>query len=95
MLAPSLARLIDDRPADGVFRISSAIFDDPDLFDLEMKRIFEGGWVFLGLASQAANPHDFFTTTLGRVPILVSRDGDGNLAAFVDTIPTVLNFYSV
>ena len=87
MLEPSLARLIDDRPADGVFRVSRAIFDDPDIFALEMKRIFEGGWVFLGLASQAPDPHDFFTTTIGRVPVLVSRDGDGRLAAFVNSCP--------
>ncbi len=87
MFEPSLASLIDDRPADGVFRVSRAIFDDPAIFDLEMKRIFEGGWVFLGLASQAPNPHDFFTTTIGRVPILVSRDGGGTLAAFVNSCP--------
>jgi benzoate/toluate 1,2-dioxygenase alpha subunit len=70
-----------------VFRVSRAIFDDPDLFGLEMKRIFEGGWVFLGLASQAPNQHDFFTTTIGRVPVLVSRDGQGQLAGFVNSCP--------
>lgn len=87
MFEASLARLIDDRPTDGVFRVSRAIFDDPDLFELEMKRIFEGGWVFLGLASQAPNPHDFFTTRVGRVPVMVSRDGQGHLAAFVNSCP--------
>jgi benzoate/toluate 1,2-dioxygenase subunit alpha len=87
MFEASLARLIDDRPGDGIFRVSRAIFDDPDLFALEMQRIFEGGWVFLGLASQAPAPHDFFTTTIGRVPVLVSRDGQGSLAAFVNSCP--------
>jgi benzoate/toluate 1,2-dioxygenase alpha subunit len=87
MFEASLAKLIDDRPDEGVFRVNRAIFDDPALFDLEMARIFEGGWVFLGLADQAPNPHDFFTTTIGRVPILVSRDGTGQLAGFVNSCP--------
>jgi len=82
-----LAELIDDRPADGVFRVNRAIYDDPDVFDQELRAIFEGGWVFLGLASQAPNPHDFFTTMAGRVPILVSRDGEGVLSAFVNSCP--------
>src|SRR4051812_8111358 len=81
MIDAELAKLIDDRPDAGVFRVSRAIFDDSALFELEMARIFESGWVFLGLASQAPHPHVFFTATIGRVPILVSRDGAGKLAA--------------
>ena len=81
------ASLIDDRPDEGIFRVDRAIFRDPKIFALEMAHIFEGGWVFLGLASQAPNPHDFFTTTVGRVPVLVMRDGDGRLGAFVNSCP--------
>ena len=86
-MTTDLSWLIDDRPADGVFRINRAIFRDPELFDLEMRHIFEGGWVFLGLAAQAPAAHDFFTTQAGRVPILVMRDGDGHLRAFVNSCP--------
>lgn len=85
MAHTSLSQLIDDRPDDGVFRVNAAIFDDPGLFELEMARIFEGGWVFLGIADQAPAPHDFFTTNAGRVPVLVSRGGDGVLRAFVNS----------
>jgi benzoate/toluate 1,2-dioxygenase alpha subunit len=87
MLHQRLAELIDDRPAEGIFRVSRAIFDDPGLFELEVGRIFEGGWVFLGLSSQLPAPHDFFTTTIGRVPILVMRDAQGTLGAFVNSCP--------
>src|SRR4030095_7567233 len=80
-----LSELIDDRPEEGVFRVSRAIFDDSALFDLEMARIFEGGWVFLGIADQAPAPHDFFTTTISRVPVLGSRDAGGTLGAFVNS----------
>jgi len=81
------ASLIDDRPDEGIFRVDRAIFRDADIFELEMRRIFEGGWLFLGLASQAPAPHDFFTTMVGRVPIVVMRDGDGRLGAFVNSCP--------
>jgi hypothetical protein len=54
----SLRDLVDDRPQDGVFRVNRAMFRDPELFALEMKHVFEGGWVFVGLATQAESPHD-------------------------------------
>lgn len=87
MFQSKLAELIDDRPDEGIFRVSRAIFDDPDLFQLEMRRVFEGGWVFLGMASQAALPHDFFTTHIGRVPVLVSRDREGRVHGLVNSCP--------
>jgi len=82
-----LSELIEDRPQDGIFRVNRAIFDDPSVFELERRRIFEGGWVFLGIADQAPAAHDFFTTDIGRVPILVSRGADGALRGFVNSCP--------
>ncbi|MDH7971732.1 aromatic ring-hydroxylating dioxygenase subunit alpha [Sphingomonas sp. AR_OL41] len=79
--------LIDDRIAEGVFRVDRAIFHDPAIFDLEMRHIFEAGWVFLGLEAQAYDRHDFFTTTIGRVPVIVMRDQEGKLGAFVNSCP--------
>lgn len=76
--------LIDDRPEDGVFRINRSLFNDPEIFVLEMKHIFEGGWVFLGMASQAGNPNDFFTARIGRVPVIVLRGSDGRLRCFIN-----------
>jgi benzoate/toluate 1,2-dioxygenase alpha subunit len=87
MIESRLGDLIDDRPGDGVFRVHRAIFDDPGIFELEMRRIFEGGWVFLGLAAQAPGPHDFFTTWIHRTPVLVMRDGEGELRAFINACP--------
>ncbi len=83
----ALADLVDDRPDDGVFRVNRAMFRDPDLFALEMRHVFEGGWVFVGLATQAEQPHDYFTGSIGRVPIIVSRAGDGTLGCFVNACP--------
>ena len=83
----ALRDLIDDRPWDGVFRVNRALFRDAGLFVLEMEHVFEGGWVFVGLATQAENKNDYFTSFIGRVPIVVSRDGTGELRCFVNACP--------
>lgn len=50
-----------------------------------MRYIFERTWVVLGQASQVPNPHDYYSTWLGRQPVLVMRDSDGRLRAFCNT----------
>lgn len=79
--------LIDDRPSHGIFRVNSAVFTDPHLFDREMKLIFERTWNFLGFESDVANSHDFFTSSIGRSPILVTRSKDGTVRAFLNKCP--------
>ncbi len=80
-----VARLVDDRADEGHFSVRREIFTDPEVFELEMRHIFEGTWLFLGLASQAPKPHDFFTTWAGRQPVVVMRDAKGRLGAFFNT----------
>lgn len=58
--------LVDDRPADGVFRVHRDAFRDADVFAREMAVFFERGWVFVGHASQVAQPHDFMTLRVHR-----------------------------
>jgi benzoate/toluate 1,2-dioxygenase subunit alpha len=82
-----LDQLIDDRPAEGIFRVSRAIYRDAALFELELKHVFEGGWVFVGLSTQAENANDYFTATVGRVPILISRNSQGELVCLVNVCP--------
>jgi benzoate/toluate 1,2-dioxygenase alpha subunit len=74
--------LVDDRPQEGVFRVHRDAFTSQAVFDLEMRHIFEGTWIFLGMESQAARPHDYFTTRVGRQPVVVMRDAEGRLGAF-------------
>src|SRR5512140_1373862 len=75
---------VDDRVADGVFRVRKEAFTDPVLFDLEQRYIFERVWNFLGLESQIPKPHDFFTAHIGRTPVIVSRDAQGAIAGLVN-----------
>lgn len=75
---------VDDRAAEGVFRVHRDVYSDPELFELEQKFIFERTWNFLGLESQLPRAHDFLTTWIGRTPVLVTRGPRGALGAFVN-----------
>jgi anthranilate 1,2-dioxygenase large subunit len=61
------------------------VYTDPGLYALEQERIFRGGaWNFLGLAAEVANPGDFKATFVGDTPVVVTRDSDGALHAWVN-----------
>ena len=66
-------------PVEGVFRIARDIFTEPQLFDLEMELIFEKNWIYACHESELANNHDFVTMRAGRQPMIITRDGDGQL----------------
>ena len=75
--------LEDDKEA-GIFRCRRDIFTDPDLFELEMKHIFESNWVYVAHESQIPEINDYFTSYIGRQPIIVTRSKDGKLNAVMN-----------
>jgi benzoate/toluate 1,2-dioxygenase subunit alpha len=75
---------LEDDAAKGIYRVSRDIFTDPEIFELEMKHIFEGNWVYLAHESQVPNKNDYFTTYIGRQPIVIARNRDGQLNAFIN-----------
>jgi benzoate/toluate 1,2-dioxygenase subunit alpha len=75
--------LVEDS-ADGLFRCDRAIFTDAGFFELEMRYLFEGNWVYLAHESQIPNKNDYFTTWIGRQPIFIARSKDNELNAFIN-----------
>lgn len=80
----NLAAFLDERIEDGVCRVDRSIFTDPDIFEMEMEKIWEGNWIYLAHESQIPNPHDFITLYMGRQPIILIRGGDGTVNAFIN-----------
>jgi anthranilate 1,2-dioxygenase (deaminating, decarboxylating) large subunit len=76
---------LDCRPEQGIYRVAREIFTQPQLFALEMEHIFEKTWIYACHESQVAMPHDFFTVTIGRQPLIISRDASGKLHALANT----------
>ena len=77
--------LVDDRPQDGVFRVDRSVYTDADVFEAEMRRIYENGWIFLCHESQVKEPGAYFSTEIGRQPVFVSRQKDGALKTHTAT----------
>ena len=71
-------------PANGDYRLNRSIFTDPELFEREMKYIWEKVWVFIGHESQVKKKRDFFTSYIGRQPILVTRDKAMDINVFIN-----------
>ncbi|WP_445207665.1 benzoate 1,2-dioxygenase large subunit [Aquabacterium sp. G14] len=67
-----------------VYQLNRAAFTDAELFELEMKHIFEGNWIYLAHESQIPNVNDYLTTYIGRQPIVITRNKAGELNAVIN-----------
>lgn len=79
-----LAHAVQDDAEAGLFRCRRDIFTNDDLFALEMKHIFEGNWVYLAHESQIPEINDYYTTWIGRQPVVITRDKTGALNAVIN-----------
>lgn len=65
--------------------ISRKIFSDEEIFEQEMQEIFAKAWLFLCHESQIPKRGDFFEAPMGRDNVLVVRQKDGSIRAFLNT----------
>ena len=69
----ALARLVE---ADRVHR---DVYTDPEIFQLEMERLWARTWVYAGHASQVPAAGDYITVDVAAVPLIVVRHTDGSI----------------
>src|SRR6266851_540916 len=60
-------------------RVHRSIYTDPQIFELEMEKIFSRVWIYVGHESQIPNPGDFYCTWVARQPVVMTRDLDGKV----------------
>lgn len=69
---------------DGVHLGARNIYTDAELFDLEMRYLFEGNWIYAAHESQLPKANDFLTLQAGRQPVLLTRGQDGEIRGFLN-----------
>jgi len=65
-------------------RVHRSVYADPALFELEMQRVFGRAWLVLGHESQVKSPGDYFTTRMGREPVVVIRKDDSEIVVLIN-----------
>lgn len=60
-------------------RVHRAVYIDPDIFQLEMERVWRKAWIYVGHESQVKQAGEFITTTIGSEPVVMSRDKAGKV----------------
>ena len=54
--------------------VHRSVYTDPNIFELEMRRIWGRAWIYVAHESQIPEPGSFFTTSLARQPVLLVRE---------------------
>ena len=64
--------------------LDRSIFADQDIYQEELEKIFGRAWLMIGHESLVPEPNDFFHTYMGEDPVILTRDSNGKLHAFLN-----------
>jgi 3-phenylpropionate/trans-cinnamate dioxygenase alpha subunit len=64
--------------------ISPEIFISEEIYQKELEQLFGRSWLFLAHDSMFPNPGDFFSTYMGGDPVIIARQKDGSVKAFLN-----------
>ena len=68
----------------GELLVDRSIYIDQEVFNDEIKNIFESTWNYVAHESQIKEPGDYFSTHIGHQPIFIVRKADGTVSAFLN-----------
>ena len=60
-------------------RVHRDVYTNPEVFELEMERLWGRAWVYVGHESQVSQAGEFITTTIGTESVILSRDKSGQV----------------
>ena len=64
--------------------ISARVFADPDVYQLELERVFGRTWLFVAHESEIPRRGDFVTRVMGEDPVIVVRGADGEVRVLLN-----------
>lgn len=68
-------------------RMHRKAYVDAEIFELEMERIFERNWIYIGHESQVPEPGDYYLAQVGRQPMMMTRDHHGEINVLYNRCP--------
>src|SRR5579883_1253896 len=68
------------RPA----QVHRDVYISPELFELEMERLWPRSWIYVGHDSQIPAAGDFLTADLARRPVIMVRDAEGEVRVLLN-----------
>lgn len=72
-------------PSDKVTHVPYSLYTSEAQYQLEREKIFKGpAWNYLCLEAELPEPGSFVVSRIGETPVVVTRDADGSLHAFVN-----------
>ena len=66
-------------------KISALIFSDPEVYRLELERIFAKCWLFVAHESEIPSPGDYVTRLMAQHSVVVAKGEDGQTRVFLNS----------
>lgn len=63
------------------------VYASPEIFKMEMERLFRRSWILVGHESQIPGKGDYFLASVATKPTIIVRDGNGKVNAFLNACP--------
>jgi len=60
-------------------RVHGSVYTSPEVFALEMRRIYREGWVYVAHESEVPEAGDYVTRRIGGDPLIIARGRDGQV----------------
>lgn len=67
--------------------VHGSLYADPDIFRLELERIWFRTWIYVGHESEVPNPGDFVMKSIGPEPVIMVRSQDGEVRLLQNRCP--------
>ncbi len=74
----AVRRLVEDD------RVHRDVYTSPEIFQLEMERLWSRAWIYVGHASQVPNAGDYITVDIAAQPVIMVRHSDGSIRVLLN-----------
>jgi phenylpropionate dioxygenase-like ring-hydroxylating dioxygenase large terminal subunit len=65
-------------------RVHRDVYTDPEVFELEMERLWRCAWVYVGHESQVPREGDYITLDIAAKPLIMVRQTDGSVRVLIN-----------